>query len=64
VNGAAFDAYDDAVAGVEWLKANAATYGIDANVIIGAGYSAGAINALNLLYLPGSRGPAVGFVCW
>ncbi|HEY8526392.1 MAG TPA: alpha/beta hydrolase [Acidimicrobiales bacterium] len=55
---AAMDAYDDAVAAVEWLKANAATYRIDARAIVAAGYSAGGINALNLLYLPGSRGPA------
>lgn len=51
------DAYDDAVAAVEWLKDNAATYGIDPDAIVAGGFSAGAINALNLLYVPGSRGP-------
>jgi Carboxylesterase family len=53
----ALDAYDDAVAAVQWLKDNAATYRIDPQAIVAAGYSAGAINALNLLYSPGSRGP-------
>jgi len=55
---AAWDAYDDAIAAVAWLKANAATYRIDPNVIVAAGYSAGAINALNVVYAPGSRPPA------
>lgn len=55
---AAYDAYDDSVAAVEWLKANATTYGIDPTAIIAGGYSAGAINAMHLLYLPGTRGPA------
>jgi acetyl esterase/lipase len=54
----AMDAYDDAVAAVEWLRANAATYGIDPAAIVVGGYSAGAINALNVIYLPGRRGPA------
>lgn len=54
----AMDAYDDAVAAVQWLKDNAATYRIDPRAIVAGGFSAGAINALNLLYLPGSRGPA------
>ena len=55
---AAYDAYDDAVGAVAWLKANAATYRIDPTAIVAGGYSAGAINAMNLLYLPGQRGPA------
>jgi acetyl esterase/lipase len=55
---AAFDAYDDAVAAVAWLKSNASTYRIDPTAIVAGGYSAGAINAMNLLYLPGRRGPA------
>jgi acetyl esterase/lipase len=58
VQAAAYDAYDDAVGAVAWLKANAATYRIDPTAIVAGGYSAGAINAMNLLYLPGSRGPA------
>lgn len=55
---AAYDAYDDAVAAVAWLKANAATYRIDPDAVVAAGWSAGAINAMNLLYVPGTRGPA------
>ena len=55
---AALDAYDDAVAAVQWLKDNAAAYDLDPDAIVAAGYSAGGINALNLLYTPGSRGPA------
>jgi poly(3-hydroxybutyrate) depolymerase len=58
VTDGALDAYDDAVAAVQWLKDNAATYRIDPEAIVAAGYSAGAINALNLLYMPGNRGPA------
>lgn len=53
----AMDAYDDAVAATEWLRANAARYRIDPDAIVAGGYSAGGINALNLLYTPGSRGP-------
>jgi acetyl esterase/lipase len=53
------DAYDDAVAAVEWLEANAATYGIDPDAIVAGGYSAGAVNAMNLAFWPGERpGPA------
>ena len=55
---AAYDAYDDAVGAVAWLKAHASTYRIDPTAIVAGGYSAGAINAMNLLYLPGTRGPA------
>jgi acetyl esterase/lipase len=54
----AMDAYDDAVAAAQWLRANAAQYRIDPDAIIAGGYSAGGINALNLLYTPGTRGPA------
>jgi acetyl esterase/lipase len=56
---AAWDAYDDAVAAVEWLKDHAAEYRIDPNAIIAGGHSAGAITALNLLYAPGSRPPDI-----
>lgn len=56
---AALDAYDDVAAAAQWLKDNAATYRIDPNAIIAGGYSAGAINAVNLVFLPPDRGPAV-----
>jgi acetyl esterase/lipase len=52
------DAYDDSIAAVDWLKANAATYRIDPAAIVVGGFSAGAVNALNVLYWPGRRGPA------
>jgi acetyl esterase/lipase len=55
---ASLDAYDDAVAAVEWLKAHASDYGIDPSAIAAGGFSAGAVTALNLAYLPGQRGPA------
>lgn len=55
---ASLDAYDDAAAAVEWLKSHAEDYGIDPDAIIAAGFSAGAVTAVNLAYLPGQRGPA------
>jgi acetyl esterase/lipase len=55
---AAWDAYDDAVAAVDWLKAHAGEYGLDPDAIVAGGISAGAINAMHLLYAPGTRGPA------
>ncbi|HEY3143379.1 MAG TPA: neocarzinostatin apoprotein domain-containing protein [Acidimicrobiales bacterium] len=55
---ASLDAYDDAVAGVEWLQANAVELGIDPDAVMAAGFSAGAVTAANLAYLPGQRGPA------
>jgi acetyl esterase/lipase len=54
---AAMDAYDDAVAAVAWLKEHAGEYGIDPDAIVAGGISAGAINAMHLLYAPGTRGP-------
>jgi acetyl esterase/lipase len=54
---ASLDAYDDAVAGVAWLTAHASEYGIDPDAVVAGGYSAGAVTALNLAYLPGQRGP-------
>ena len=51
---AADDAYDDAAAAIDWLTANASTYRIDPRAIIGAGYSAGAVLAYNLDWLPGA----------
>lgn len=55
---AAWDAYDDAVAAVAWLKEHAGEYGLDPDAIVAGGISAGAINAMHLLYAPGTRGPA------
>ena len=55
---AMFDAYDDALAGVAWLKDHAEEYGIDPDAIAASGWSAGAVTSLNLAYLPGQRGPA------
>lgn len=51
------DAYDDATAAVQWLQAHAAEYGINPEAIVAGGFSAGAVTALNLAYLPGQRGP-------
>jgi predicted esterase len=47
---AIFNAKHDAQAAVRFLRANASTYGIDANRIAIAGTSAGAITALNVGY--------------
>lgn len=52
------DAYDDTLASVEFVKAHAAEYGVNPDAIVVAGYSAGAINALNAAFWPGERGPA------
>ena len=49
--GAIIDAWTDSANAVAWLKAHAADYGINPDVIIAAGYSAGAVNAVHLLYL-------------
>jgi acetyl esterase/lipase len=53
--GALLDAYDDAVAAVAWVKDNAARFRIDPRAVIAGGYSAGSINAMNLLYPPFER---------
>lgn len=50
------DAKHDAQAAVRWLRANAATYGIDSRRIAAAGTSAGAITALNVGYSPDDVG--------
>jgi acetyl esterase/lipase len=55
---AAMDAYDDTIAAIQWLQAHAGQYGLDPDAVVAAGYSAGAVNALHAIYLPGSRGPA------
>jgi acetyl esterase/lipase len=51
-------AYDDAIAAAEWLKSHAAQYKLDPDAIIAGGFSAGAINAIDTVVLPGTRGPA------
>ena len=53
---AVLDAQHDAQAAVRWLRANAATYGIDAGRIGIGGYSAGAITALQVTYNSGDPG--------
>lgn len=53
---AANDAYEDGLAAVEWLQGNAARYRLDPACIVAAGVSAGAITALHLVYMPGTRG--------
>ncbi len=50
-------AYEDATAAVEWVRDHAAVYGIDPNVIMAGGFSAGAVTTSNLAYLPGQLGP-------
>ena len=47
---AIIDALTDAQTAVRWLRANAATYGVDPNRIAIGGSSAGAITALNVGY--------------
>ena len=54
---ASLDAYDDATAAIQWLQQHAADYGIDPDAIFASGFSAGAVTAYNLAYLPGQRGP-------
>jgi carboxylesterase type B len=51
-------AYDDAMTAADWLKANAGRYHIDPDAIVAGGFSAGAINAIDTIVLPGRRGPA------
>ena len=52
------DAYEDATAAVEWVRAHAEEYGIDPDVIVAGGFSAGAVTTTNLAYMPGQLGPA------
>jgi acetyl esterase/lipase len=60
---AIFDAYDDAVAAVQWLKDHAAEYKIDPRAIVSGGYSAGAVNTMHLLYRPeAGQSPVAGGV--
>ena len=50
------DAQHDAQAAVRFLRANASTYGVDANRIAISGTSAGAITALHVAYNPNDPG--------
>ena len=53
---AEIDAYDDTIAAIQWLQDNAATYRIDPDAIVPAGFSAGAINALHACGAPARGG--------
>ena len=44
----------DTIAAIQWLQDNAATYRIDPDAIVPAGFSAGAINALPPVWRPGT----------
>jgi para-nitrobenzyl esterase len=46
----------DAVAALEWVKANAAAFGGDPNNVTVAGQSAGAMMVMNLLSIPSAKG--------
>jgi acetyl esterase/lipase len=48
---AILDAWQDAQAAVQWLKDHAVDYRLDTDAIVAAGYSAGAVNTLHLLFL-------------
>lgn len=50
---AACDAYEDALAAVDWLRGNGGRHRLDPELIVAAGYSAGAMTALHLVYGPG-----------
>lgn len=54
---ASYDAYDDALAAVQWLRDHAEAYRLDPDTIIAGGYSAGGALAFHFAYLPGERGP-------
>lgn len=58
---ASANAYEDTMAAVEWLRDHAGEHGLDANAIVVAGYSAGAVNALHALYRPATT-PVAGAV--
>jgi hypothetical protein len=57
INHGIIPAYLDTIAAGEWVKANAARYGIDPDAISVGGVSAGAMNALNSVILPGAPLP-------
>ena len=50
-------AYLDTIAAGQWLKANAARFGIDPDAIVIAGVSAGGFNAIDAVVLPGGPRP-------
>jgi acetyl esterase/lipase len=52
------DAYEDATAAVDWVRAHAGEYGIDPDVIAAGGFSAGAVTTTNLAYMPRQLEPA------
>jgi acetyl esterase/lipase len=54
---AGFEAYDDALAAVQWLRDHAAEYRIDPDAIAAGGYSAGGALAFAFAYAPGQHGP-------
>lgn len=53
---AVHDADDDAMAAIDWVRANADELGVDPGLIFAGGYSAGGIMAFNLAY-PGEGRP-------
>jgi acetyl esterase/lipase len=57
INHGIIPAYLDTIAAGEWLKANAARYRIDPDAIVVGGFSAGAMNAINSIVLPGAPLP-------
>jgi predicted esterase len=59
INYGIIPAYLDTVAAGHWLRANAARYGIDPDAISVGGVSAGAMNAINAVTLPGAPLPAL-----
>jgi acetyl esterase/lipase len=59
INRGIIPAYIDTIAAGEWLRANAARYGIDPDAITVGGASAGAMNAINAITLPGAPLPAL-----
>jgi acetyl esterase/lipase len=63
--GAPMDAFQDVTEARNWLAGNATANRIDGGVVIAAGYSAGAFNAINSATLAASRGvevPVAGIV--
>jgi hypothetical protein len=57
INRGIIPAYLDTIAAGEWIKANAERYRIDPDAIIVGGFSAGAMNAINSIVLPGAPLP-------
>jgi acetyl esterase/lipase len=57
INHGIIPAYLDTIAAGEWLKANAARYRIDPDAIVVGGFSAGAMNAINSIVVPGAPLP-------